>query len=193
VRLEHVNHAGGGVNGRSNYLADLAGRISTEHAAVVASGWNAVTRAIAAGGMLNEAKERVGHGGFERFCREECGISPRTARDYMALTEGRETIETANRQRAAEMSIRAALRLLKPTKPRKKPDGPRQKKPKVYTGALNSLAWSEATPAERTAFLANVGVKSIWDALSPSQRQAIIEYALNQTTEDAEIITDVAA
>ncbi len=75
----------------------------------------------------------------------------------MDLAKGRKIIEEANRQRVAELSIRSALRLLKPPKPRKKPDGPRRNKPKVHTGALNSLAWSDATPAAGAKFIDDIG------------------------------------
>jgi hypothetical protein len=49
--------------------------------------------------------------------------------------------------------------------PRKSPS-----KPKSQTEALNSFAWSEASPALRAKWIDAVGVKSIWEAATPAQR-----------------------
>ena len=45
------------------------------------------------------------------------------------------------------------------------------------SGLLNSLAWSDASVAQRTRFLDAVGVKTVWDAMSPSMKDAVRELA----------------
>src|SRR5436190_5527359 len=100
---------------------------------------------MAACDMLVEAKGRVGHRRWESWLTSTCNIPPRTARLYMELAEGRETIE-ANRQRVAdlaELSIRGAPRLLKP-KPKKKPREPRKNRP-LRTRPLRRVP-SSSTP-----------------------------------------------
>jgi hypothetical protein len=49
--------------------------------------------AMAAGDALIAAKERVAHGEWERFCRQECGLSVRLCQTYMELARNRAAIE----------------------------------------------------------------------------------------------------
>jgi hypothetical protein len=196
----HINGTATAVNGanlpidRSNSLGDLVARILAEHEAVGTATRSIIKHAMAAGDLLIEAEKQVKHGERERWYRESCGISPRRAQVYMQLARGRAIIE-ANPQRAADLSIRAALKTLELPKAavarnlKAKPEERASKRP---SSALSSLAWSESTPADRTAFLNNVGVKAIWDAMGPGQRQAIVAYALEQTTDDAEELADAA-
>jgi hypothetical protein len=49
---------------------------------------------------------------------------------------------------------------------------PRSKK-SGHAGALTSLAWSDAMPAARAKFIDDIGVKSLWYAMTEGQRFAI--------------------
>jgi hypothetical protein len=172
---------------RSNHLGDLAARIIEEHAQVNLAVRNALARAMNAGDMLAEAKERVGHGRWESWLKKTCNIPPRTASRYILLAENRGLIE-ANSATVADLTVRGALRLLRP-KP--KPKTTLHKKRPPFATALSTLAWSDASPDARARFIDGVGVRSIWDAMTPSQRAAIVNYALALTPTDAEVI-DVA-
>jgi Protein of unknown function (DUF3102) len=69
----------------SNSLADLAGRIHTEHEASLAAVKSGIEHAINAGRLLLEAKAQVSHGQWLPWLREYAKLSDRTARDYMHL------------------------------------------------------------------------------------------------------------
>lgn len=59
----------------------------------------AVEGFIAAGEKLLEAKQQIRHGDWERWCREDCGVSPVTAHSFMKLAES----AIANLQRAEDL------------------------------------------------------------------------------------------
>lgn len=64
---------------------------------------------------LQEAKEQVGHGNFEEWCKENLNYTSRTARKFMQLaTEyGDENGLISNRNISSDLSISKALTLLK--------------------------------------------------------------------------------
>jgi hypothetical protein len=70
--------------------------------------------AMAAGDALIAAKERVAHGRWERFCRQECGLSVRLCQTYMELSRNRAAIEA--KAQSSALSIDAALRFLRQSK-----------------------------------------------------------------------------
>ena len=74
-----------------------------------------------AGDLLIQIKAQIEHGDWEKWVKTECGISPRTARDYVHIAENWATIEPLidpKRRPAAvlNLSIKAILRYL--AKPR---------------------------------------------------------------------------
>src|SRR6516225_10971954 len=71
-------------------LTDLATRINSEFAAIQKADQdankNVVQRAITFGRTLSQAKEKVGHGKWEKWLNDNCrAISARTAQRYMKL------------------------------------------------------------------------------------------------------------
>jgi Protein of unknown function (DUF3102) len=62
--------AAGGIDGSS--LPDLASRIEAAHAAVIDATNNAVQRAIAAGTLLHEAKNKMEHGQWLPWLKTNC-------------------------------------------------------------------------------------------------------------------------
>ena len=70
---------------------------------------------IQIGTRLQEAKEQVGHGNFEEWCKENLNYTSRTARKFMQLaTEyGDENGLISNRNISSDLSISKALTLLK--------------------------------------------------------------------------------
>lgn len=97
----------------SNSLTDLAARIKAEHDAYIAAVKQSLTRAMAAGDMLIEAKAQLKHGQWRQWLAERCGIPERTASHYMRLARNRPAIE-AEIGTVADLTVRGAVSLLAP-------------------------------------------------------------------------------
>jgi hypothetical protein len=98
-------------------LTDFATRINTEFAAIQKADQDAnkavVQRAITFGRTLSQAKEKVGHGKWEKWLNDNCrDISARTAQRYMKLADSPE-VRTAmgKNDTVSVLSLRAALAL----------------------------------------------------------------------------------
>ena len=96
-------------------LPGIARRINEAHRRATALAGEALGAARTAGELLLEAKDRVGHGGWEAWLGENFEGSLRTARDYMRICREWPAIEEAiaKRQHAADLSMRGALRALR--------------------------------------------------------------------------------
>jgi hypothetical protein len=134
--------------------------IRTSHQAVRNAAHNILREAITAGEALLKLKASVSHGEWGHYLRRHCELGERTAQVYMRLAEHRAELE-ANPQRAADLSLRGALRLIpnksgKPTKSTK------------AGAALSSLAWSNATVDERCRFVDAIGLIPWLAAMPPS-------------------------
>jgi DUF3102 family protein len=108
-------------------LSDLASRINTEFAAIRKADQDAnktvVQRAITFGRTLCQAKEKVGHGKWEKWLNDNCrDISVRTAQRYMKLADSPE-VRTAmgKNDTVSVLSLRAALALANRKKKDPKP------------------------------------------------------------------------
>lgn len=75
----------------------------------------ALEGAVRIGARLQEAKEKVGHGGFEQWCQENLNYSKRTAENFMKVAKeyGSENGLDSKAQALADFSITKALSLLK--------------------------------------------------------------------------------
>jgi hypothetical protein len=73
--------------------ADLAKRINEKYSEIVTSLRTTFIRAVEIGELLEQAKDRVGHGNFEVWLSGHCQLSFSTARRYMKLAEDRPKIE----------------------------------------------------------------------------------------------------
>src|SRR5262245_50518643 len=95
-------------------LAEQARQINDEHRKVIDAERTALQHAIAAGKLLNVAKSEVPRGRWLRWLQEYCpDISDRTANVYMLLANHEQMLLDSNPQRAADLSIRGALRLIR--------------------------------------------------------------------------------
>jgi len=92
-------------------LAQLATYINDCYQETLGLTRNALIKAMAAGDALISAKERVAHGEFERWCRQECGVSERLCQTYMKLARNRAAVEA--KAQSTALSIDGALRLLR--------------------------------------------------------------------------------
>jgi hypothetical protein len=73
--------------------ADLAKAINEKYSQIVSSLRTTFMRAVEIGELLEQAKDRVGHGNFEVWLGSHCQLSFSTARRYMKLAEDRPKIE----------------------------------------------------------------------------------------------------
>ena len=98
-------------------LTDLATRINSEFAAIQKADQDAnktvVQRAITFGRTLSQAKEKVGHGKWEKWLNDNCrDISTRTAQRYMKLAESPDVrAQLGKNDTVSVLSLRAALAL----------------------------------------------------------------------------------
>jgi len=118
--LEEYCTAAAGAQGAT--LDELAHRIRSALQISRQDRCNALHRDLDAGDALIEAQRRISTG-WKKWLGKNCFISVRTAMLYMRLARHREEIE-AEIERAGELSLRAAIRLIAtPTapKPAKKP------------------------------------------------------------------------
>ena len=130
---------------------------------------NMVTAALTAGDALIQAKAQVEHGGWRRYLKDSCDLSEDRAERYMRLARGRDVIE-ANSARVRNLSLTQALKLVDEHERKFQPrvsDSPKAPKAAKAVERLNSLAWSNASPAERTQFVEAVGLDALL-AAAPS-------------------------
>lgn len=95
----------------------LADQINAEHEAAVSKAREALEHARRAGELLLKAKEKVDHGEWLAWVRENCRFSVRTAQVYMRIAENWPRL--ANAQASAHLSLEDALKLL--AEPRAEP------------------------------------------------------------------------
>ena len=98
-------------------LTDLATKINSEFAAIQKTDQDAnktvVQRAISFGRTLSQAKEKVGHGKWEKWLNDNCrDISARTAQRYMKLADSPGVrAELGKNDTVSVLSLRKALAL----------------------------------------------------------------------------------
>jgi hypothetical protein len=162
-------------------LDNLASIVRAEHAAVGHAAGDMLAHAIAAGDALLAAKVQVAHGEWRSWLRHHCCLSERTAQVYKRLAEGRAEIET-NPQRAADLSIRAALRLI--ARPRSRSpscrDEPENTEADSTAPTLDPAAWEAATAVEREKFFATIGLSAVLAAMPAEWRAEITRRVLHQ-------------
>jgi hypothetical protein len=97
-------------------LKELGDNIRGWHQQVRLALGNALSFAMDAGDALIAAQQRLPHGSWLPWLKNHCDLGERTAQLYMQLADGRATIESQIRSSAADLSLRAALRLIAPKK-----------------------------------------------------------------------------
>ena len=132
----------------SNSLTELAARINEAYEAVASAQKGTLEYAIKTGELLQEAKNNLKHGEWSKWLELNCpNIPARTATDYMKLAEHQSRLGP-NRQRAADLSIRGALRAIKPGP--KTRQQPKKSKPDLE-GLLHDLPADELLTALEAA------------------------------------------
>jgi len=105
------------MNAPTPSLDDFAAKINSEFAAIQKADYdtnkNVVQRAIALGRTLCQAKDKVGHGKWEKWREDNCGdISKRTAQRYMKLADSPEVrAKLGKNDTVSYLTLRQALAL----------------------------------------------------------------------------------
>jgi len=104
-------------------LEERAVKIRNAHIDVAAAILTAVERALDAGLELKAAKDEVGHGRFEQYV-VRCGISMRTAQNYMRLAKNEVEVRQLVAEKAqgnAYLTMPDALKFVARLEAKKKP------------------------------------------------------------------------
>jgi hypothetical protein len=154
----------GGVSSNLSALAAIvrAGLTASAHALNGVLG-----HALDIGDALLAAKSLCGHGRWLPWLESECGLSSRTAEIYMRLAHHRARIEaeTSNLQHAANLSLRAALRLI---------GSGRTYRPRRRV-TLNPAMWKAASVEERADFVDGIPLTEWLQVIPSSWRTEIID------------------
>src|SRR5262249_17752260 len=117
--------------------------------------------AFEVGHALIEAQKRVGHGRWQSWVLAECGLSLRSASDYMRIARHEEFLKAEIGSTAADWSLRGALRAI----------GGRSRRGGDCPRAPPFILDLRAAPlAQRTAYLARIPIPELLAALSREQR-----------------------
>ena len=87
----------------------------------------------------------------------------------MKLAEGQEIVEKNQIGIGADLTINAALRLLKPKTKKVEPPERPKKKPAAER-ILSALSWSDAAQPMRTSFVDAVGLQALYEAAPPDHQ-----------------------
>lgn len=93
-------------------LPELATKINTTVRAAEDKARSALSLALEAGRLLNDAKSRVEHGAWDAWLAENCEMAPRTARSYMRLARAYPELPEPERQRVADLPVREAVKAI---------------------------------------------------------------------------------
>ena len=154
-------------------LDALANTIRIADLGVARAVANMVEHALTAGDALIQAKAKAGHGNWLRYLKEQCDLSEDKAERYMRVARDRDVVE-ANSAHVRNLSLAQVLRLIDAEKRKSQPQapgGPKAPKTAKIVKApdrLNSLAWSDASPTERQAFLDKVGRAALLAIIPPA-------------------------
>jgi hypothetical protein len=100
-------------------LDELAARVKTAHSAVRKAANDIVQQAIAAGLALTEARARHEHGDWLPWLKDNCGLSERTAYNYMLIASNRTKFAID-----ANLGLNEILRQIKGSNEKPKDQGP---------------------------------------------------------------------
>jgi hypothetical protein len=138
---------------------ELAAVIRDELSKVQRCWSNALDHAMNVGDALIAAQPKVA-ASWKKWLRQKCFVAVSTAELYMQLARHRDQIE-AELQRNAELSLRAARRLIAKPALRK-----RVKTPADSIATKLVAAWKAASNDQRRDFLDGIGIDEILVAMS---------------------------
>jgi DUF3102 family protein len=160
-------------------LKELGDNIRGWHQQVRLALGNALSFAMDAGDALIAAQQRLPHGSWLPWLKNHCDLGERTAQLYMQLADGRATIESQIRSSAADLSLRAALRLIAPKKAERsarESTAPVNKSSRWLTASADLFAaWNAADLDTRQHFIDAIGLNGLLAAVPSAWRQQFID------------------
>jgi len=142
----------------SNRLPTLAASINDHLAAAEAATRRGLEHAIAAGSLLLEAKELVGHGNWLAWLEANCHVGVRQAQAFMRLARHRHRLQGIKYAPGAHLTIHAAEALV---------GRPRPERPHGLAGQLDMLGGVEviANPGSEWGEVGRlrVTISRLWD------------------------------
>jgi hypothetical protein len=165
---------------RQPSLSDLAAKVRTARDLAFKAASNVLERSIECGEALILAKAEVRPGEWTRFLKK-CDIGERQAQRYMQLA-GLAKSNPSSGTVLGGSSIQAAIQLLSPPK-KKTATAPESTRVSQTSnppsqdagGKLNTLAWSNASLAERRHFLEGINLRQLFEALADHSREFLRE------------------
>src|SRR5262249_9555169 len=151
------------INRRDN-LTTLAATVRAGVAAMGCAMNDVFCHAFEVGRALIEAQTHVGYGRWQSWVLAECGLSLRSASDYMRIARHEEFLKAEIGSGVADWSWGGALRAIGG---RSRRGGHRPRSP------LSILDWRAATLEQRAAYLARIPIPELLAALSREQRLEI--------------------
>lgn len=160
--------------GASTAYLSIVSRMSAEERERLARGeisLAALQHAMAAGDALIQAQTGLRHGQWLPWLKRHCSdISERTARNYMTIAAARGTVLAAKSATVADLSIRAALGLIRQAK-----GSPRSSRPRSQSWSQQSRKgpapavsrhdvigwWSSAPVVDRQRFIDSIGRRAL--------------------------------
>jgi hypothetical protein len=158
-------------------LDTIAQRIQTACEEFKNSMRTALRAALDAGDGLMATKARVPGGIWQRWLLDHCCLSVRTAQLYVQLAEHRGEIES-ELGRVANLSLRAARRLIMQPAPANKPDT-ESNDADAPSGVSQLLpSWQTASKTQRSEFLVAIGVTALLAAMPVGMRDELEQRGL---------------
>ena len=137
--------------------------------------------ATAAGNALLKAKAALPHGRWLPWLKSKCDLSERMAQNYMVVAQGRDTLTKT--QRVADLSLRGALRLLKPPSPKASGSLAAPSKAAKPATSFDALGWwTNAALDQRRHFLDGIGLNPLLAAMPDTWRPEIMRRAAESKT-----------
>lgn len=97
----------------SDGLQAATGTIRSEYANLLKAQREVVIKAMGIGDRFLDWKAKLPHGRFRKWVENECGVSIKKAERYMTLAKNRAYLERLDPEVLADLSINAALRMIK--------------------------------------------------------------------------------
>jgi hypothetical protein len=157
-------------------VLDFRHSIVGAHAAASGAIRDAVAHAVQAGELLIQAKAAMRHGTFGAFC-SSLPFTESTARGYMRLAR----LDPANRQRVAEMPLRAALLAIAGPDPQK-PSPPIIGVPSIPQGSFGVMMWRDGAGLMHWL--------EVHPVLWPDGKTIGLHYAYLQAPETGDIVVE---
>jgi Protein of unknown function (DUF3102) len=160
----------------SNRLPILAASINDHLAAADAATRRGLEHAIAAGALLIEAKDLVGHGDWLAWLKANCHVGVRQAQAFMRLARHRHRLEAIKYAPSAHLTIHAAEALVGRVEPEEPPHG--------LPGQLDMLGGAEVTapPRAESTTLSVLRARKLNELIADLERaRAVIEDAAQRT------------